>query len=199
MRQEQKGIQEINDLEEMIEETAVIEEAGKETVEINDLEEMIEETAVIEEAEKETVEINNLEERIEEEEIETLEGTETKIRPEMEIGFAKVVGIIILHLEQSVTDAENQEKAMILVKEKNEEKIMFEQKKDHIEEKEIEEIGVKILEIDLVDLTAEEIQEEVVVQTTTEIVIEGNSTHKVMNRTLHPSKKERENAQSKIR
>ena len=176
MRLEQKGIQEINDLDEMTEEMVAVEEVETETGEINDSNEMTEEEG-----------------------IENLEVIGTKIKLEMEIGFAKVVGIIILHLEQSVTDAENQEKAMILVKEKNEEKIMFEQKKDHIEEKEIEEIGVKILEIDLVDLTAEEIQEEVVVQTTTEIVIEGNSTHKVMNRTLHPSKKERENAQSKIR
>ena len=176
MRLEQKGIQEINDLDEMTEEMVAVEEAETETGEINDSNEMTEEEG-----------------------IENLEVIGTKIKLEMEIGFAKVVGIIILHLEQSVTDAENQEKAMILVKEKNEEKIMFEQKKDHTEEKEIEEIDVKILGVDLVDRTAVEIQEEVEVQTTSEIVIEGNSTHKVMNRTLHRSKKERENVQSKIR
>ena len=117
----------------------------------------------------------------------------------MVIGFAKVVETIILHLEPSVTDVGNQERAMIWVKEKIEEKIIDEQKKDHNEETEIEEIDVKILEVDLVGQVTMEILEEVEVQTTSEIVIEGNSTHKVMNRTLHRREEERENVQSKIR
>ena len=117
----------------------------------------------------------------------------------MVIGFAKVVETIILHLEPSVTNVGNRERAMIWAKEKIEEKIIDEQKKDHNEETEIEEIDVKILEVDLVGRTAVEIPEEVVVQTTLEIAIEGNSTHKVMNRALHPSKEGRENVRWKIR
>ena len=148
---------------------------------------MIVETGGIEEVETETVEIKDLEE------------IETKIKQEMVIGFAKVVETIILHLEPSVTDVGNQERAMIWVKEKIEEKIIDEQKKDHNEETEIEEIDVKILEVDLVGRTAVEVLEEVVVQTTLEIAIEGNSTHKVKNRSLHPSKERRENVQWKIR
>ena len=88
----------------------------------------------IEEVETETGEIKDLEE------------IETKIKQEMVIGFAKVVETIILHLEPSVTDVGNQERAMIWVKEKIEEKIIDEQKKDHNEETEIEEIDVIILE-----------------------------------------------------
>ena len=178
---------EINDSEEMIEEIVGIEEVEMETVEINDSEEMIGEIVGIEEVETETVEIKDLEE------------IETKIKQEMVIGFAKVVETIILHLEPSVTDVGNQERAMIWVKEKIEEKIIDEQKKDHNEETEIEEIDVKILEVDLVGRTAVEILEEVVVQTTLEIAIEGNSTHKVMNRALHPSKEGIENVRWKIR
>ena len=180
-------IVEINDLEEMIGEMAEIEGIETEIVEINDLEEMIEEMAEIEGIETEIVDINDLEE------------IKTKIKQEMVIGFAKVVETIILHLEPSVTDVGNQERAMIWVKEKIEEKIIDEQKKDHNEETEIEEIDVKILEVDLVGRTAVEILEEVVVQTTLEIAIEGNSTHKVMNRALHRSKEGRENVRWKIR
>ena len=171
----------------MIEEMVGIEEVETETVEINDSEEMIGEIVGIEEVETETVEIKDLEE------------IETKIKQEMVIGFAKVVETIILHLEPSVTDVGNQERAMIWVKEKIEEKIIDEQKKDHNEETEIEEIDVKILEVDLVGRTTVEVLEEVVVQTTLEIAIEGNSTHKVMNRALHPSKEGRENVRWKIR
>ena len=126
MRREQKGIQEISDLEEIIEEMEVIDEVEKETVEISDLEGIIEEMPVIDELETETVEINDFEEMIEGEGNENLEVIETKIKLEMETGFAKVAEIIILHLEQSVTDAGNLEKVMILDKEKNGEKIIVE-------------------------------------------------------------------------
>ena len=177
----------------------VIDEVEKGTVEISDLEGIIEEMPVIDELETETVEINDFEEMIEGEGNENLEVIETKIKLEMETGFAKVAEIIILHLEQSVTDAANLEKVMILDKEKNGEKIIVEQKKDLSKEKEIAEIDAKILEVDLVGQVTVEILEEVEVQTTSEIVIEGNSTHKVMNRTLHRREEERENVQSKIR
>ena len=160
--------------QEQMEEMAVIEEIVMEIVEINDLEEMIEEMAVIEEVVTETVEINDLEEMIEEVEIGNLEAINLKIKLEMEIGLAKVVGITISHSEQNVIDVERQKMAVIQVGLEGKEVIAEDRTIDHNEDREIMESDVKIQEVDLIVQITEVILEVVVAQTTLEIEIDVN-------------------------
>ena len=160
--------------QEQMEEMAGIEEVVMEIVEINDLEEMIEEMAGIEEVVTETVEINDLEEMIEEVEIGNLEAINLKIKLEMEIGLAKVVGITISHSEQNVTDVEKQKTVVIQVVREGKEVIAEDRTIDHNEDREIMESDVKIQEVDLIVQITEVILKVVVAQTTLEIEIDVN-------------------------
>ena len=142
-----------------------------------------EEMEVTEGVEMETEEINDSDEMIEEGEM-TL-----KVKVEMEIGFARVAGTIISHLEQNVIDVESRKLEAVLTQEKKVEKIIEEEIGDLKEELEIVEKEGKIQEIDLADRITVEILEGVAVQTTLEIEIEDDSTHKVMNR-MHTPRRE---------
>ncbi len=150
---------------------AAIEEVGMETVGINDLEEMIEEMAVIKEVGMETVGINDLEEMIEEVEIENLEEINLKIKLEMEIGLAKVVGIIISHSEPNVIDVEKRNPVVIQALEEKE-VIVEDRTIDHNEDLEIMENDDKIQGVGSIVQITEGILEEVVAQTTLEIEID---------------------------
>ena len=158
-----------------------------------DLDVMTEETVVVMVTEGVNV-------TIEEEETETIEGLEEinlKTKVEMGIGNAKVAGTIISHLELNVIDVESRKQVAVLDPRLKEGKITDGKTEDQIEGQAIEEIGDKIREV-VVQITVE-IQEEVVVQTTSETVIDVDLTHKVMNRMLHPRKEGRENVQWEIR
>ena len=153
-----------------------------ETEEINDSDEMIEEVEVNVEVEMEIEEINDSDEMIGEEEM-TL-----KVKVGMEIGFARVAETIISHLEQNVIDVGSRKPEAVLTQEKKVEGIIVEEIGDLKEDQEIVEKEGKIREVDLVERITVEILEGVAVQTTLEIETEDDSTHKVMNRMLHPSR-----------
>ena len=130
-----------------------------------------EQMAAIEEVGMETVGINDLEEMIEEVEIENLEEINLKIKLEMEIGLAKVVGIIISHSEPNVIDVEKRNPVVIQALEEKE-VIVEDRTIDHNEDLEIMENDDKIQGVVSIVQITEGILEEVVAQTTLEIEID---------------------------
>jgi hypothetical protein len=111
---------------------------------------------------------------IEEVEIGNLEAINLKIKLEMEIGLAKVVGITISHSEQNVTDVEKQKMVVIQVVREGKEVIAEDRTIDHNEDREIMETDDKIQEVDSIVQITEVILEEVVAQTTLETEIDVN-------------------------
>jgi len=153
-----------------VEKQEEVEEIG--TEETHDSDEMTEEVEMVTE---ETHDSDEMTEEVEMAKTEDSEGIILRIKVERETGTAKDAATTISHLEQNVTDVENRKLVEVLDLETVDLIITETEAKDLKEEPKIELIEDRTPVVNSAVRITVEILEEVEVQTTSEIEIDGDS------------------------